>query len=174
MSNEKRAVTNVVFAGLGGMGVLKASDIFADCAVFAGYDVKKSEIHGMSQRGGSVTSDVRFGDEVLSPMVPAGEADFLIAFDETQVEHNRPVLREGGRLITPERLVCVYGPMSELNEQTLPLTARNFNVAILGMLSLHVPFADANWEAAIRGNVPAPTFEQNLKVFHLGRRFGTE
>ncbi len=174
MSSEKRPVTNVVFAGLGGMGVLKASDIFAECAVLDGYDVKKSEIHGMSQRGGSVTSDVRFGDEVLSPMVPVGEADFLVVFDETQIEHNRPVLREGGRLITPERLVGIYGPMAELNEQTLPLTTRNFNVAILGMLSLHVPFAEVNWEAGIRANVPGPTYEQNLAVFHLGRRFGTE
>ncbi|MBX7257899.1 MAG: 2-oxoacid:acceptor oxidoreductase family protein [Candidatus Hydrogenedentes bacterium] len=174
MNNGKRTVTNVVFAGLGGLGVLKASDIFADCAVFDGYDVKKSEIHGMSQRGGSVTSDVRFGDEVWSPMVPLGEADFLVAFDETQVDHNRPVLREGGLIITPERLVGIYGPMNELNEQTLPLTTRNFNVAILGMLSLHVPFAQDNWEKAIRANVPEGTYDQNLSVFHLGRRFGTE
>jgi len=70
----KPDVTNVVIAGLGGQGVLKASDILADAAFLAGLDVKKSEIHGMSQRGGSVTSDVRFGRQVLSPMVPAGEA----------------------------------------------------------------------------------------------------
>ena len=71
-------VTNVVVAGLGGQGVLTASDILAEAAFAAGYDVKKSELHGMSQRGGSVTSDVRFGEAVLSPMVSAGEADFLL------------------------------------------------------------------------------------------------
>ena len=68
-------VTNIVVAGLGGQGVLKGSDILADAALRAGYDVKKSEIKGMSQRGGSVTSDVRFGERVWSPMVPVGEAD---------------------------------------------------------------------------------------------------
>ena len=67
-----RTVTNVVLAGLGGQGVIKASDILADAALRAGFDVKKAEIHGMSQRGGSVTSDVRFGRKVLSPMVPRG------------------------------------------------------------------------------------------------------
>ena len=66
-------VTNVVVAGLGGQGVLKASDILADVAFAAGLDVKKSEVHGMSQRGGSVASDVRFGEHVFSPMVPEGE-----------------------------------------------------------------------------------------------------
>jgi hypothetical protein len=82
-------LTNVVVAGLGGQGVLKASDILADVAVRAGFDVKKSEIKGMSQRGGSVSSDVRFGDAVLSPMVPPGEADFLLVLEPTQVEPNR-------------------------------------------------------------------------------------
>jgi indolepyruvate ferredoxin oxidoreductase beta subunit len=71
------AVTNVVVAGLGGQGVIKASDILADVAFRAGLDVKKAEVHGMSQRGGSVSTDVRFGAKVLSPMVPGGEADFL-------------------------------------------------------------------------------------------------
>ncbi len=76
-----RAVTNVILAGLGGQGVIKASDILADAAFRAGLDVKKAEIHGMSQRGGSVTSDVRFGERVRSPMVPRGEADFLVVLD---------------------------------------------------------------------------------------------
>ena len=86
-------VTNVVIAGLGGQGVLKASDILAEAAFFAGLDVKKAEVHGMSQRGGSVTSDVRFGPRVLSPMVSAGEADFLVVLAEDQVEGNRGWLR---------------------------------------------------------------------------------
>jgi indolepyruvate ferredoxin oxidoreductase beta subunit len=67
-----RGVTNIVIAGLGGQGVRTASDIVADVALHAGFDVKKSELHGMSQRGGSIASDVRFGHEVFSPMVPAG------------------------------------------------------------------------------------------------------
>lgn len=169
---ETATVVNIMFAGLGGMGVLKASDILADCAFREGHDVKKSEIHGMSQRGGSVTSDVRFGREVFSPMIPAGEADFLVALDESQVDHNRYMLREGGILITPHPLVVIHGPMPELDERDLPLSPRNFNVAILGMLSCHLDFPEESWETAIRAHVPGRTFEQNIEVFRLGRRFG--
>ena len=78
----------MVIAGLGGQGVLKASDILADVAFSAGLDVKKSELHGMSQRGGSVSSDVRFGERVFSPMVPEGEADFLVVIAADQVPVN--------------------------------------------------------------------------------------
>jgi indolepyruvate ferredoxin oxidoreductase, beta subunit len=94
-------VTNVVIAGLGGQGVLKASDILADVAFAAGLDVKKSEVHGMSQRGGSVASDVRFGEHVYSPMVPEGEADYLVVVSSDQVPVNEHVLRSGGTLLEP-------------------------------------------------------------------------
>jgi len=90
--------TNVVIAGLGGQGVLKASDILADVAFNSGLDVKKSELHGMSQRGGSVSSDVRFGEYVFSPMVPEGEADFLVVIAEDQVPVNAAALRQGCHL----------------------------------------------------------------------------
>src|SRR5512140_3002654 len=97
-------VTNVVVAGLGGQGVLKGTDILAQAALQAGHDVKKSEIKGMSQRGGSVTGDVRFGDAVFSPMVPVGEADYLLVLEPTQVEPNRYLLRQGGKIITPDAI----------------------------------------------------------------------
>src|SRR5678815_5169859 len=95
-------VTNIVVAGLGGQGVLTGTDILADVALRAGFDVKKSEIKGMSQRGGSVTGDVRFGTKVFSPMVPAGEADFLLVLEPTQVTPNQHMLRPSGVLITPD------------------------------------------------------------------------
>ena len=105
-SIHMKPVTNVVLAGLGGQGVIKASDVLSEAAFAAGYDVKKSELHGMSQRGGSVCSDVRFGPTVLSPMVPPGQADFLVVLapDQVQVEP-RPtprrrcphLARDGGR-----------------------------------------------------------------------------
>ena len=79
-------ITNIIVAGLGGHGVLKASAIVADVAFRSGLDVKQSELHGMSQRGGSVSSDVRFGPEVFSPMVPTGEAHFLVVVSPDQVE----------------------------------------------------------------------------------------
>ena len=92
-------VTNVILAGLGGQGVIKASDILADVAFRAGQDVKKAEVHGMSQRGGSVTSDVRFGERVLSPMIPPGEADYLVVLSPSEVEVTRPLPRPGGVLV---------------------------------------------------------------------------
>src|SRR3974377_2160311 len=95
-------VINVIVAGVGGQGGLRGTDILADVALRAGYDVKKSEIKGMSQRGGSVTSDVRFGHQVFSTMVPSGEADYLLVLEPTQVEPHRYMLRPGGVLITPD------------------------------------------------------------------------
>ena len=94
-------VTNVIIAGLGGQGVLKASDVLAETVFQAGYDVKKSEVHGMSQRGGSVCSDVRFGRVVYSPMVPLAEADYLVVLASDQIEPNRHMLGPSGVLIHP-------------------------------------------------------------------------
>ncbi len=149
---------SVVIAGLGGQGVLKASDILADAAFLAGYDVKKSEIHGMSQRGGSVASDVRFGRQVHSPMIPSGEADFLVVLAEDQAENNRPRLREGGVLIAPD---CI-------NPDTLP-NRRSGNVAILGALSRHLEIDTAVWQEAIRRNLKPKLHEDNFRAFQLGR-----
>jgi indolepyruvate ferredoxin oxidoreductase, beta subunit len=151
-------LTNVVVAGLGGQGVLKASDILADVALRAGYDVKKSEIKGMSQRGGSVTSDVRFGQNVLSPMVPPGEADYLLVLEPTQVEPHQHYLKAGGVLITPEAVDVGRLP----NKKTL-------NVALLGALSAHLPLPEAMWLEALREGFPAAFFEANRQAFLAGR-----
>jgi indolepyruvate ferredoxin oxidoreductase beta subunit len=151
-------VNNIVIAGLGGQGVLKASDILADAAFRAGYDVKKSELHGMSQRGGSVSSDVRFGDEVLSPMVPTGEADVLVVLDETQVEVNRHVLRPDGVLIAP----ALLGADAQK-------TRKSLNVALLGALSLLLEIPEDQWLAAIHANLAPKLHQLNEQVFALGR-----
>src|ERR1035437_991564 len=110
--------TNVVVAGLGGQGVIKASDILADVAFSSGVDVKKSELHGMSQRGGSVSSDVRFGERVFSPMVPEGEADYLMVIAPDQVPVNTWMMGQGGVLIEA----------SMIDESTLP-NKKSINVA---------------------------------------------
>lgn len=155
-------VTNVVIGGLGGQGVLKASDILAEAAVRAGYDVKKSELHGMSQRGGSVSSDVRFGEQVWSPMVPAGEADYLLILASDQVEPNRHCLRESGMLIAPERVDA-----RRLSNR------RSLNVALLGVLSRELPIAEDCWLAALRANLAEKLHEANLQAFALGRGQGS-
>jgi len=154
--------TNVVVGGLGGQGVLKASDILADAALRAGYDVKKSELHGMSQRGGSVSSDVRFGPRVWSPMVPAGEADFLLVLTADQVEPNRHVLRPGGRLIVPEAV----------NADQLA-NRKSLNVALLGVLSRHLPIAEEHWLAALHAQFAPKLWAANEQAFRLGQGSAT-
>jgi indolepyruvate ferredoxin oxidoreductase beta subunit len=156
-----KSVVNVVVAGLGGQGVLKASDILSEAAFRAGRDVKKAEVHGMSQRGGSVTSDVRFGRDVLSPMVPVGEADFLVVLAPDQVDNNRPRLREGGVLIEPARV----------DVEKLP-NKRSLNVCLLGVLSRHLDIPETDWLAAVRANLPAKLHEVNEQAFALGRAAG--
>ncbi|HWR54486.1 MAG TPA: indolepyruvate oxidoreductase subunit beta [Bryobacteraceae bacterium] len=154
-------VVNIIFAGLGGQGVLKASDIAADAAFRAGFDVKKSEVHGMSQRGGSVTSDVRFGAKVNSPMVPSGEADFLVVLASDQVENNRWQLKPGGVLITTDAI----------DERALR-NKKSFNVALLGLLSRHLTIPEAEWHAAICASLAEKLHEANLQAFALGRDAG--
>ncbi len=151
-------ITNVVLAGLGGQGVIKASDILADAARRAGLDVKKAEIHGMSQRGGSVTSDVRFGSRVLSPMVPRGEADYLLVLAPSEVDVARPVLKAGGVLIPP----------GLVPEDALP-HPRSLNVALLGALSHYLALPEAALLAALQAAIPERLLEVNEKAFALGR-----
>lgn len=157
--NPPNEVTNIVVAGLGGQGVLKASDIVAGAAFLAGWDVKKSEIHGMSQRGGSVTSDVRFGREVLSPMVPPGEADFLLLLDSGQKDIIYGILRPKGILID-----------SGLVQDIKLASRRSLNVAIVGALSAWLDIRMEHWLEAVRASLPKRLHEANLAAFHAGRQ----
>lgn len=159
--NVSSGVTNVVIAGLGGQGVLKASDILAQVAFDAGLDVKKSEVHGMAQRGGSVTSDVRFGPEVLSPMVPDGEADCVVVMAAEEVERSRRYLRAGGVMITPDDV-----PVASLDNP------RSLNVALLGVLSAYLPLPESAWLAAVKASLPEKLHEANIRAFSLGRSVG--
>ena len=153
------SVTNIIIAGLGGQGVLKAAGIVADVVFRSGFDVKQSELHGMSQRGGSVSSDVRFGREVFSPMVPAGEADFLVVVAPDQIEVNRHQLRSSGVLIAPDAVDA-----SELANK------KSFNVALLGVLSRHLKIAEPVWLDAIRAAFPEKLHAAKFQAFALGRK----
>ena len=152
------SITNVVIAGLGGQGVLKASDILAVAAFDAGYDVKKAEVHGMSQRGGSVSTDVRFGPEVLSPMVPEAEADYLVVLAADQVDANRGRLREGGTLLCADLI----------DEEALP-NKRSLNVALLGALSTYLPIKDSVWIGAVTASLPEKLHDVNVQAFEMGK-----
>ncbi|MFT3868601.1 MAG: 2-oxoacid:acceptor oxidoreductase family protein [Nibricoccus sp.] len=151
-------VINVRFAGIGGTGVIKASDIFADVAFREGQIVKKAEVHGMSQRGGSVQSDVRFGTEVHSPMIPDGACDFLVVMEATQIEVVRSGLKSGGTLIVP----------TDIDIAKLP-SAKALNVAMLGRLSRLFDFPESAWHASLRANFPEKLHTANETAFNLGR-----
>ena len=151
---DKNKVVNVTFAGIGGQGVLKASDILAEAVFAAGLDVKKSEVHGMSQRGGSVSSEVRYGVKVHSPMVPDGESDYLVVLAEDQVEVNRYKLRPGGVLITP----------ADVGADKLE-NAKCLNVALLGCLSRYLEIDEKYWLKALADNLPAKVLELNTRIF---------
>jgi indolepyruvate ferredoxin oxidoreductase beta subunit len=146
--------TNVVIAGLGGQGVVKASDILAEAAFSAGFDVKKSELHGMSQRGGSVHSDVRYGERVLSPMIAPAQADYLVVLDETQIEPHRGLLKVGGTLLTPH----------DVDPGRLP-SKKSLNIALLGVLSAHIDLSEDHFVRAIRRAFASNIAEQNVGVF---------
>jgi indolepyruvate ferredoxin oxidoreductase beta subunit len=163
LNPSQSEVINIVFAGLGGQGVLTASGIAADAAFRSGLDVKKAEVHGMSQRGGFVTSDVRFGKRVLSPMVPPGEAAYLVVFEDSQMEASRWLLREGGQLISSASIAGIKLPHP-----------KSFNVALLGVLSASLDLPERVWFDAIRANLPEKVHEANLRAFELGRNAARE
>lgn len=153
---------NVVIAGLGGQGVIKASDILADAAFRAGFDVKKSELHGMSQRGGSVSSDVRYGKGILSPMIPEGEADALIVLDKDQAAVNWHMLRSGIIPIDPDRLADVKLP-----------NRKSLNLAMLGLLSAELPdLPETAWHQAISSAFSGEAAAANSQAFQIGRERG--
>ena len=152
--------TNITVSGLGGQGVLKVTDILAEVLFRAGYDVKKSEVHGMSQRGGSVSSEVRYGKEVASPMVPEGESDFLIVMEPTQVEVNRHKLKAGGVLITTDDV-----PMDKLTNP------KALNTMMLGALSAKMPdIGEELFLEVLKAFLPEKLHELNIEMFRLGRQ----
>jgi indolepyruvate ferredoxin oxidoreductase beta subunit len=153
------SVANVIFAGLGGQGVLKGTDILGEVLFEKGFDVKKSEVHGMSQRGGSVSSEVRYGEKVFSPMIPHGEADYLVILDETQVNVNISKLKKDGILITPKDV-----PVDKL------ANPKALNIMLLGALSAHLADIELDaFLAALKMFLPVKLYAMNEEAFLLGR-----
>ena len=183
---------NVSLVGVGGQGILLTSDVLALAAMHAGLDVKKSEIHGMSQRGGSVISQVRFGARVHSPIVPEGESDILVSFERTEALRWAHLARPGARILVNDmeripvtvssglqppakdmdRRLAAYPGLILLDANPLAVHAGNLrtaNVVLIGALSKLVPFDEHHWQAALRERIPAKLLEVNLRAFALGR-----
>lgn len=155
--NDK--VTSIKIAGLGGMGVLTSTQILAELFFRQGFDVKKAEVHGMSQRGGSVCSDVRFGKKVFSPMIPAGEIDFLVLFQEDQLP-----LYEAECSAKTVILRSAAIDLAKLENK------RALNIAMLGLLSRHLQIPADVWLKVIREALPEKLHAVNEAAFLLGRQ----
>ncbi len=155
-------VCSITFGGIGGQGVLKASEICGWAAMFAGYHVKKSEVHGMSQRGGSVESHVRFGKRVFSPLVPAGGADFLVCFHQEEHPRLLSFLKPDGVDLTA---------YLEKVEKAIE-NPRGLNTCLVGVLSAKLPIKEEFWMKAIEAVFKGKGVEENKKVFLDGRKIG--
>jgi indolepyruvate ferredoxin oxidoreductase beta subunit len=159
----KDKVYSITFGGIGGQGVLKASEICSWAALFAGYHVKKSEVHGMAQRGGSVESHVRFGKRVYSPLVPTGGADVLVCFHLDEHPRLRQFLKKDG--------VDLAGYLEKATLTTAD-NPRGLNTCLVGVLSAKLPIKEEHWRKAIETVFRGKGVEENEKVFLDGRRLG--
>ena len=185
--------TSILIAGVGGQGVLLASEVLAEAAAIADHDVKKSEVHGMAQRGGSVVSHLRFGAEVHSPLIPLGGADLLVSFEELETLRYFPWLRAGAFLLVNDQRILPL-PVSS-GRAAYPADVRGViaatglahafvdgpglaaragnakavNSVILGALAHRLRFASEIWEEALRRQLPAKLLAVNREAFALGR-----
>ncbi|AJE03345.1 indolepyruvate oxidoreductase subunit beta [Geobacter pickeringii] len=187
------AITNILLVGVGGQGILLASEILSEAFMLAGFDVKKSEIHGMSQRGGSVVSHVRYGREVFSPIVPEGEGDILFGFEILETYRSLPLLKKGGTVVAndlriqppsvllgqepypeglPEQIRAQFPDFLLVDGQKLAAEAGNpraANTVLLGAVSKRLDIAEEYWLKALEKMVPAKALEINRTAFRLGR-----
>jgi indolepyruvate ferredoxin oxidoreductase, beta subunit len=155
----KKKINNILFCGTGGQGVLAAAEICSLAAVYSGWHVKKSEVHGMAQRGGSVESHVRFGQTVSSALIPYGAADILVPFHID--EHNRlkDFLKPGGRDLIGDLIKA----LAELQDR------RYVNIYLLGALSRHLDLDKSVWLRAIDEVLANKNIKQNKEVFFKAR-----
>lgn len=156
---KMKEITNIRIAGLGGMGVLKATLVLGEVLFEEGFDVKKAEVHGMAQRGGSVSSDVRFGQAVKSPMIPEGKVDYLISLEPEWSDAHKIDVKEGGVVISP----------SDFDVSKLP-NIKGLNVAALGVLSKHLDYIPLErWTSVLHRLFAEKLWESNDIAFKLGR-----
>ncbi len=183
---------NIMIVGVGGQGTLLASRILGAAALRAGKQVKLSEVHGMSQRGGSVVTYVKYGDRVDSPVIEPGEADMIIAFEELEAYRSLPYLKKDGVLIVNTQktnpMPVITGAMAypenileKLEEKGIKVVACNalelakqagnikaVNVALIGVMAKNSPLSREIWDGALVDAVPAKFLEVNQKAFSLG------
>lgn len=186
---------NIMIVGVGGQGSLLASKLLGHLLLSQGYDVKVSEVHGMSQRGGSVVTYVRYGDKVFSPVIDKGEADYIVSFELLEAARWLPFLKKDGQIVTntqqidpmpvitgaaeyPENLVeklkATGAKVDALDCLSLAEEAgssKAVNIVLLGRLSHYFDLPEEAWMKSLEANVPAKFLEMNKKAFELGKNF---
>jgi indolepyruvate ferredoxin oxidoreductase beta subunit len=185
---------NILFSGVGGQGILLASEITAYALLAAGFDAKKSEVHGMAQRGGSVTAQLRYGDKVYSPLIEPGCADIQVAFEMMEAVRYLPYLHKKSTVIVNTQKILppsvatgqasypenVLTELTSLDVKVVRVDAfdlarevgevKTANVVMVGALSVFLPVDSAIYEEVIEARVPERFKEVNLKAFAAGRK----
>lgn len=185
-------VKNILLVGVGGQGTILASKILSEGLINAGYDVKMSEIHGMSQRGGNVSTQIRFGDKVYSPIIGKGEADLVVAFEKMEALRWIDYIKKGGKIVindyeipsVPIQMGAAEYPKGIIEEIKSRATAyvfkasqvaeelgnpKTMNIVLLGALVKAINLPDIDWEDVIRGNVKPSFVDINIKAFKAGQ-----
>lgn len=183
---------NILMAGVGGQGTILAGELLSHVLLEDGFDVKKSDVHGMAQRGGRVVSHVRFGRKVHSPLIAPGEADILVGFEMAETLRSLDWLVPGGRVISENRAILPY--TCQVGEASYPFQAldtiaqsgfdltvvegeklareagsvKAANIVLMGALARFLPVAPEVWQETIRRNMSGKLVEVNLKAFALG------
>ncbi len=184
---------NIMIVGVGGQGSLLASKLLGKLLLTKGYDIKVSEVHGMSQRGGSVVTYVRFGDRVYSPIIDRGEADFIVSFELLEAARYTEYLKPNGKIITNTQkmnpMPVITGAaeypadlVEKIKAKGIDITAvdalalaetagssKAVNIVLMGILSAYFDFTEEEWDRAIESSVPEKFLELNKKAFALGR-----
>ena len=187
-------MTNILMAGVGGQGTLLASEILSEVLMQAGYDVKKAEVHGMAQRGGSVVSHVRFGKKVYSPIIPEGEADVLFGFELLETYRYLPLVKKTGAVVVNNLRIAPPSVLLGKSEYPQDIArklkarvdnvrivdglelaeqagnAKAINTVLLGALSNTLNPSHEQWLTAIKSLVPERFLDVNLRAFELGRQ----
>jgi len=189
---ESDKVLNILLVGVGGQGTILASELLARVLLEAGFDVKKSEVHGMAQRGGRVVSHVRFGNKVHSSLIVRGEADILVGFEMAETLRSLDWLSPCARVLAENKAILPY--TSQVGQSPYPFDAlkkvrdagfdltvvdgealaekagekKTANVVLMGALARYLPVDRTVWEETIRKNMPEKLVEMNLKAFSLG------
>lgn len=187
-----KSTKNILIVGVGGQGTLLTSRILARVAINLGYDVKATEVHGMAQRGGSVVSEVRYGEKIYSPVIKKGDADVILAFEKLEAARWIPYLKPGGKVIINDERVDPLPVMTgkaqypddiaehiaSLIPDTTILDATNIavqcgsakaaNVVLVGILAGGLGLLEQEVEKAVREMVPAKALDINIKAYHKG------